>query len=506
MANYKLSGKHTSVWMDTTKDTSYPPLSKESEFDVVVIGAGIAGLNTAFRLKSEGKKVAVIDRGKIASSVSGHTTAHISSAHSLIYDRLSVDFGERAKIYADANQYAISEYERIIKQKSINCDFKRVDTYIFIEDEKRKAEYENEYNAALKFELPVTWVNEAPLPFKNYGAIKYSNQAQFHPRKYLQSLAKLIDGQGSVILENTKAIDIKEDKDSIEIITENGNLRAKNAVMTTHSPFLIRGNYFLKVEQYSSYVLGVYLKKELTRALFDSSDHYIRTFDTKEGQLVIIGGEDHKVGQEKSTLERYEVLEQWVRDYLPVKRIAYQWCTQDNYSPEEVPLIGPYGAGYKRLFVATGFKGWGMTHGMVTSKIITDCILKKDNPWLELYSPDRKTSLRTKFWGLQMNVNTAQATITGVIKKVPERNIENIKEGNGKVILTQDKKMAVYKDTDGMTHAVSAKCTHMGCIVGWNNAEQSWDCPCHGSRYTQDGKVIYGPALKNLEPYKKISK
>jgi glycine/D-amino acid oxidase-like deaminating enzyme/nitrite reductase/ring-hydroxylating ferredoxin subunit len=496
---YELAGKAESLWIATTPDTDFPSLQENISVDVAVLGGGIAGITSALFIKESGMTVAVVEAKRIIKGVTGHTTAHISSAHNLIYRHLIDRFGkDDAKLYANANQEAIGKIARLVDKNNIDCDFRRTSEYIYAESREELDKIKSEYEAAKSLGLPVSSADAAPLPFKTYGAIRYQNQAQFHPRKYLLALSQMIPGKGSYIFENTRTLDVEGGK-PYRIKTDKGYLTAKNVIIATHYPILNQGLLFMRMEPYRSYVLGIRVADEVPEEMFDSSgdpSHYIRTQSTPNGSLIIIGGEDHPTGHEANTIERYKRLEKYARERFRVKSIDYRWSTQDNYSFDKVPFIGRL-SGSKHLYVATAFKGWGMTHGTIAGMILSDMILGISNPYQELYDPGRFKPITTAKKLVTQNVHIAETLIKGRLSK-PEK-LTRLEIGEARVAEIDDKEAGVYKDDKGNIHAVSSACTHMGCIVSWNNAERSWDCPCHGSRFDSDGEVIHSPAVKNLE-------
>ena len=499
-------GKAESFWIATTPETEFPSLVEDTSVDVAILGGGIVGITSALFLKEAGLSVAVIEANRIIKGVTGYTTAHITSAHNLIYNHLTQHFSkDEAQQYANANQEAIEKIAQLVKEHDIDCDFRRTSEYIYAESEEDVEELRREFEAAKSLGLPVSYMDAAPLPFKTYGSIHYKNQAQFHPRKYLLALAKLIPGNGSFVFENTRALDV-ESGEPHKIKTDKGYLTAKRVIIATNFPFLNQGMFFARMEVYRSYVLGIRIADEIPQEMFDSSkdpSHYIRTQPTSDGILVIVGGEDHPTGHAADTIEYYKRLEQFARDHFQVKSIDYHWSTQDNYSFDRVPFIGRFTPGSKHIYVDTAFKGWGMTHSMVAATILSDLVLGMSNPYQELYNPGRFKLLTTGGKLITQNIQIAETLLRGRLSKPEKYSGLNI--GEAKVVDIKGEEVAVYKDYEGNIHAVSPTCTHMGCVLSWNSAEKSWDCPCHGSRFNFDGKFIHGPAVKDLER-KEISK
>lgn len=498
------SGKHHPVWSETAKGFEFPSLEKDEETDVAIVGAGIAGITTAFFLTRSGKKVSVFESGKIISGVTGHTTAKITSLHTLIYHFLIEKFGiENAKKYAEANQNAIEKINSLINENKIECDFQRKDAYTYTEKNDGIDSIKKELQACLQLGLPASYETNLPLPFPVKAAIKFSNQAQFNPRKYLLALAQIIQKEGGRIFENSKILDIHESENHCELATKKGRIKAKQIIIATHFPILNNGMLYAKMYPDRSYAMAVKIDGPVPDGMFinaDEPERSIRSYSNGNSEFLIVGGENHKTGETEDTQGKYENLEKFTRSWFRIKSIDYYWSTQDNFTFDKVPFIGKL-PGTKKIFVATGFGGWGMTNGTVSGMIIHDLILKKENRWAELFSPERlnlKTSPEEFF---SQNIDVAKKYIRDriKIKKIKREEADEISPWEHKIVKIGDEKIAIYKDEEKKIHAVSAKCTHLGCIVRWNNAEKSWDCPCHGSRFDPDGKVLHSPAIKDLK-------
>lgn len=502
-----LPGKAQSLWIGTTQETSYPLLQMSISADVAILGAGIAGLTAAVLLKQAGVKVAVIEAGRVAGGVSGHTTAKITSAHTLIYDYLISNFGkERAHLYADANQAAIERIASFIKEKGISCDFSRTFACTYTEDEKNLDKIEAEVNAAKKLGLPAAYADTLPLPFRIKGAVCFSNQAQFHPRKYLLSLAALIPGDGSHIFEATRAVGIDQTQShSYRIKTQQGEVNARSVIVATHFPFLNRGLFFARMYPRRSYLMAMHIKgNQVPDGMFITPDepHHrtIRSHIMESGEkFLLAGGEHHKTGQGEDTREYYRRIEQYARERFEVESIDYRWSTQDNVSIDHVPFIGPFTLLSRQLYVATGFGGWGMTNGTVAGMILPDLILGRPNPWAALFDPCRLPNMTGAKTFISQNLNVARAFACGHLLHSPlKRSFADLTEGEGAIVQIDATRVAAYKDDKATVHAFSANCTHLGCVLSWNSAEKTWDCPCHGARFDYDGKVIHAPAIKDL--------
>lgn len=497
-----LPGQPVSLWMATTPKTDFPSLPGNVSVDVAILGGGIAGIATALLLKQAGATVAVVEAGRIVESVTGNTTAKITSLHSLIYDHLISQFGvERAQAYAHAQQSAIEKIASLVEVHTIDCDFRRIAAYTYAEDEKELEQITAEVEAATKLGLPASYVETTPLPYEVKGAIKFDNQAQFHPRKYLLALARMIAGDGSYVFEQTRAGEIK-DEEPCTVTTDRGTLKAKSVVIATHFPYYDPNIYFSMLFPMRSYVLGCRLNTAAPEGMFiniGTPHRSIRSNPFEGGEILMVGGENHKAGQGGDTRERYKRLEEWARARFDVKQIEYRWSTQDNNTPDKVPYIGKLSSGSKHLYVATGFGGWGMTNSHVAAMILSDLILGRDNSWSALFAPSRFKPLTSAKDLITENLNVAKEFVSDRISTPKAGSKDELPEKSGEVVEWNGEKIALYKDDKGATHAVSAVCTHMGCLVHWNTAERSWDCPCHGSRFNYDGQVIQGPANQDLK-------
>ncbi|MGZ8161359.1 MAG: FAD-dependent oxidoreductase [Methylobacter sp.] len=502
---HSLPGKPISLWLDTTPETDFPSLKNNLAVDIAIIGGGLAGLTAATLLKAQGKTVAVIEAVRIVHGVTGYTTAKITSLHTLIYDHLIRHFGEeKARAYADANQAAIERIARFVQEKQIDCDFIRTEAYTYTESWSQVEQIRAEVNSALKLGLPASFTDNTPLPFPVKGAVRFDNQAQFHPRKYLLALAQEIPGEGSFIFEGTRVIDLSEDESCL-VTTERGTISAQDVIIASHFPFNDKTLYASRLHPFRSYVLGVRLQDPVPRGMFISTDpaYSLRSHPVEDGELLLVGGEKHTAGQGGDTVARYQRLEQWARAHFAVKSVAYRWSTQDNRTVDHVPYIGRSTPLSKHVYVATGFGGWGMTNSTVAGMLLSDLILDRINPWAEVYDPNRLNLESVPEFVKQ----TADIVSHFISDRMPEEDAGSISiaPGEGKVVNTAEGNIALYKSEEGILTTLSPICTHMGCVVHWNPAEKSWDCPCHGSRFAADGKVIHGPAITDLEEIMEVN-
>ena len=497
-------GELESFWIESTRDTRFPNLSENISADVLVIGGGIVGITAAILLKEAGKNVVLVEAERVIKDVTGHTTAKITSLHGYIYKHLldAIRF-EKAKIYADANQSALEFIAENVKKRNINCDFRRTKAYTYTEEKKMLRFVKDEADAAKKLGLPASFTDKTDLPFQIKGAVCFENQAQFHPRKYLLALAKEFVRKGGQIFENTRIIDLEE-KDGLVLADTGENIiKAKNVVVATHFPFFDKGRFYSKLYPRRSYVLGIYINGEVPEGVYYARDRNIRSIrcqQTDKGPILFIGGEGHKAGQVSDTMSRYKNLEDYARERFDVKSIDYHWSTQDNDTPDGLPYIG-LSPGSKNIYLASGFGGWGMTNGTAAAMIIKDLILGNENKWVPIFDPGRPLKTVKRFFTEGFNVFEQYAD---KYLGRPKETLEDLGDDEGAVIKIHNRKSAVYKDEKGKLKTLSPLCTHMSCEVNWNNAERTWDCPCHGSRFDRSGKVIHGPALKDLLEEEKI--
>lgn len=474
-----------SVWSESCKFRKREALNKDIKTDVLVIGAGIAGVLTAYMLKQKGREVVLIDAAEIASGNTKNTTAKIASQHDLIYSKLIAEFGEeKARQYAKANELAIKKYKEIIEDKRIECDFEEKPAYVYSLNEVDVLKEEVE--AAKNLGIDAEFVQEANLPFKINGAVKFNNQAQFNPLKFLKGISNEL-----VIYENTRALEIKENL----VVTSGGNITANNIVVATHYPIMnAPGYYFMKMHQERSYVLALENTSEFDGMYIDlnKEGYSFRTYNN----LLLLGGISHRTGENEEG-GSYDELRKVAKRLYPKAKEKYYWSAQDCMTIDGIPYIGRYSSETPNIYVATGFNKWGMTSSMVSAMIISDMILEKENDFSEIFSPRR--------FDLSLSINNIANDLIETAKNfiaqkvyIPSSEIEHIKNGHGGIIEYNGEKVGVYKNKEGKEFFVSTKCTHLGCQLSWNADELTWDCPCHGSRFDYKGRLIGSPATKDL--------
>lgn len=493
--------KHASFWLDSTHAPKYSPLEGDAEADVGVIGGGIAGLTTAYLLAREGVRVTVIDSSRIISGVTGFTTAKISSNHGLIYQQLARKFGEDgARTYGQANEAALNFIAETVELEQISCDFRRQPAYLYTERRLELPKFAAEIELTQRLGLPSEPADKIPLPFETAGGLVYRNQAEFHPRSYLLALVDRITEAGGTIYEQTRATDVRG-ADRKEVITDRGTIRADYVVVATHYPFLDRGLFFAKIHPKRSYVVAAYMKEPPPPGMYASTGsptYTIRSQPTPKGELVMFLGGSHRPG-EGDEREWYTKVEDWARERFPIREVAYRWSTQDNVSVDLVPYIGPLTPLEPNVTVATGFHGWGMTLGTLSGMILSDRILSRPNEYADFFSPNRVNPSASAQKVVIENAHAGLKFVADYLKRGEKVPVSAIRAGEGRILRINGEKVGVFRDESGKLHGVSPVCTHLYCQVHFNNAERTWDCPCHGSRFDHTGNVIQGPATKDLE-------
>jgi glycine/D-amino acid oxidase-like deaminating enzyme/nitrite reductase/ring-hydroxylating ferredoxin subunit len=488
-----------SLWLDTVERAPRPVLREDVHADVCVVGGGITGLSAALRFARAGASVVVIEGRFIGAGATGYTTAKLSSLHGLTYAKLARDLGEdAARVYGETNQRGIERAFELAGEFGIDCDLRRKPNLTYTESGADREQIEAEVEAARRAGLPASLVEEADLPFPIAAAVRFADQAEFHPVKFLEGLARALDGAGARIHEGTLAVSVDAGT-PCRVRTEGGRtITAGSVVVATHLPFLDRGLYFARCHPERSYVVaapyeagaagaGMYLSTE-------SPAHSIRTHALNGRTWLLVGGESHKTGQADAS-ERYERLERWTRERFNVDPVM-RWATQDQMPVDGVPYVGPVDPVSKNVYVATGFRKWGLAMGLAAAELLGAWVEGHDHPWRDLYDT-RRLRLRVGAGSLlRENANVALRFVGDRIVK--RADVESIERGQGRIVGVGLGQHAVYRDDQGELHALSARCTHLGCIVNWNSGEGTWDCPCHGSRFGPRGEVIMGPAVKGL--------
>ena len=498
------SGATTSFWMELSLP-DHPPLAEDCATEVCIVGAGIAGLSTAYHLAREGRRVVVLDDGAIGSGETGRTTSHLSNAFDDRYHRVESRHGEEiSRLVAQSHTAAIDRIEAIVRDEGIECDFRRVDGYLFSPPEAPADELEKELRAAHRAGLSeVSRVDAPPGATQPLGpALLFPRQGQIHPLAYLAGLAQRIVSLGGRIHCGTHVSEI-QDGNPVCTRTQDGRIvSAAAAVVATNTPINNRFIIHTKQAPYRTYVVGLRVAKGSMpwAQWWDTLDpyHYVRIAGHLDDghDLLIVGGEDHKTGQEDAAEARFERLAAWARARFPVQgEPLYRWSGQVMEPIDGLAFIGR-NPGDEHVFIVTGDSGNGMTHGTIAGMLLTDLIMGRENPWAHAYHPSR-TSLKALGEFAKENANVA-AQYKDWLTGGEVSQVDEIAPGEGAVIRHHLHKIAVYQDPAEGPRAFDATCPHLGCIVEWNRTEKSWDCPCHGSRFDAHGRVINGPAIRGL--------
>ncbi|WP_408008745.1 FAD-dependent oxidoreductase [Pseudalkalibacillus sp. A8] len=494
------------IWRADAGLPSFDTLTEDQTVDVAIIGGGITGITTAYLLSRSGHKVALIDAGNIINGTTGHTTAKITAQHDLIYDELIQHIGEvRAKQYYQSNTEAIRFIQNIINENNTDCDFKNEDAYLYATTKASKQKLQKEYDAYRKLGIDGDLVDQIPFDIPVESALVMKNQAQFHPLRYLLPLTEKIKANGGQIFENTTAVDV-ETGTKPTVVTRNGfKINCNHVVIASHFPFFEgKGFYFARMYAERSYAIAIKSEKPYPGGMYLSVDQpkrSLRTTTFNGEEYILVGGENHKTGHGINTIKHYEALQDWAQITLGIREYPFRWSTQDLTTIDKIPYIGKIRSKYDNIFIATGFKKWGMTTSAIAAQLITDLITKGLSPYADLYTPSRfYTDPSLKNLVVQ-NADVAGHFVAGKVG-LAHRKLKEMANDEGAVVKVNGKRAGAYKDKNGCLHLVDTTCTHMGCETEWNSGDRTWDCPCHGSRFAIDGTVVEGPAEK---PLKKVS-
>lgn len=492
-----------SLWIETTKnEIQLQSLEKDETTEVCIIGAGLFGLTTAYYLTKKGFKVIVVEKGEFGEKVSGNTTGKITSQHGLFYDYLINDYGEDyARKYLEANEIAIENIKQIIEEEKIECDFSIRDSYVYTTQEDEVIKIQNEIDAVRKLGKNAEFVTKTDLPFKIKGAIKFTGQAQFHVRKYMVGLCKSILRQNK-IYNYTTVVDVKKEGENYIVYTDKGNITTKYVVLASHYPIInMPGFYFTKMYQSTSYIIAIETNQKKPQGMYINIKEPIyscRTATYNGKEILLIAGSDHKTGEPIEDDSKYKNLENRAKELYPDCKVIFRWNTRDCIGLDKIPYIGEFSNIMKNMYVGTGFKKWGMTLSNVAANIVVDEIMNKKNKFAEIFNSTRMNPIKNR-WEVKNMLKQTVDSIALNKFKIDVESIDKIQNDNGAIIEINGENIGIYKDSNGKKYAVKPNCTHLGCLLSWNNLDKTWDCPCHGSRFDYKGNNIYEPAIKNLD-------
>lgn len=533
-----------SYWINSEKNKEkYNKVEKNIETDICIIGGGITGISTAYYLTKENLKVTVLDMGKIGFQTTGNSTAKITSQHGLFYKYLKDSKGEDfARLYYDANEDAIKNIKKIVEKEKIQCDLECQSAYVLAANREEVQKVKDEVEVVRGFGGHVEYleredIDKNLLILNPLAAIRFKNQAQFNSYKYTIELAKVCKNLGANIYENTKVVDVRNEKDYYYLETEDGyKIKAKYLVITTKYPIInIPGFYFMKMYQSTSYGISIPVKEKLFDGMYITSknpkvslrmakvdnniikdvvDGNIENYAkqdkenrkrVKEKQnskidneyVLIVVGADHKTGEKTDLSNSYKKLENIAKQIYPQGKVENYWNTEDCITLDKIPYIGKYSNMWENAYVATGFNKWGITTSNIAANIITDMIIGRKNRYEDIFISTRVEPVKNR----QEVGNMLKETVSSLVLKkfeLPESEQASLKNEEGKIIEIEGEKVGAYKDKEGRIYTIVPKCAHLGCELSWNNLEKTWDCPCHGSRYDYTGKMLYGPTVKDL--------
>ncbi|HMF81281.1 MAG TPA: FAD-dependent oxidoreductase [Candidatus Acidoferrum sp.] len=508
MRTDQLKMKNVPFWIDSAPIQKFPKLQRNINVDVVVVGAGVTGITTAHLLKTAGLRVALIERERVASIDTGHTTAHLTYVTDVELQKLARNFGkDHAQAAWDAGAAAVDEIERIVREQEIECEFRRVPGYLHVRiggsSKKEVSSLKKEADLASKLGFDAAYVNS--IPYFSVPGVRFANQAKFHPRKYLRALVEKIPGDGSHVFEKSAATEFDAKKHRVKV---NRNwIGFDRVVLATNNPLIgfasIVGATLLqtKLSLYTSYVLGAQVPSNtVPEALFwDTREPYdYLRLDLHRGfDYLVYGGEDNKTGQKRETGKAYARLLVRLKKIIPKARVDHRWSGQVISTPDGLPYMGENA---EHQFVATGYCGNGITFGTVAAMMARDWTTGRRNPWMDLFAVDRKKIKGATLNYLRENKDYPYYMIKDRLARPETDSVRELKPGDGMLIGSRGKKIAAFRDRNGKIHRLSPVCTHLGCLVRWNPAESTWDCPCHGSRFKPTGEVIAGPAEEALAP------
>jgi glycine/D-amino acid oxidase-like deaminating enzyme/nitrite reductase/ring-hydroxylating ferredoxin subunit len=496
-------GSNKSLWQQHNAYQVANTANLNDLYDVIIIGGGITGLTTAVLLQASGKKCLLIEAHTIGFGTTGGTTAHLNTFFDTPYNKVIKNFGaNNAKLLAQGAKSAISLIKKNISDYNIDCDFTELDGYLFSINEAQDRELIEITDACKELGVAAAFTNESPFPIPYLKMTVFKNQAQFNPIKYIFSLAKKYESLGGKIVEHNRVLDVDAEGDEVAVKTEKGVIKGYKAVYATHIPPGVNLLH-LRCAPYRSYAIAVKLKSEKYPAAlgYDMNDpyHYYRTQNVEGQNYLIVGGEDHKTGHETNTDACFRRLESHVKSYFDVKEVAFKWSSQFYEPVDGLPYIGKLPGTEKNIYVATGYGGNGMIYGTLAAITLSNLFINGKSVYADLFDPGRSKPVAGFSNFVKENADVVKHLIADKFAADKIKELTEIAPGEGRIIKHDGHVLALYKDNLHEVHLLNPVCTHLKCNVAWNSSEKSWDCPCHGARYSIEGDVLTGPARHNLE-------
>lgn len=489
---------HTPLWWDGVRAPRRGPLEGDTHCDVAVIGAGITGLTTALLVAQEGLSVCVVDRGEVASGTSGHTTGKVTSQHGLTYARLRARSREAAHIYASSMEAARERVSSLAD--GIDCDLTRAPALVYASEADERTELEAEARAAREAGLPMTVQEQTELPFETAGALRLEGQNHLHPVRYLLDLAAKVEAHGGEIHTETVATGVDEETHGCRVHTDRGVIRARHVVVATLLPFLDRGLHFARTSPSRAHVVTARVRGGLPDGMWQGASDRgfsLRRVRFDNEDLLMALGHSHRTG-EAGDADHHTHVASYVAEHWPVEGFVHRWSAQDFMPDDGVPYIGAITPRSRRVHVVTGLRKWGLTGGTLAGMLITEALVGRAHPWSDFFSARRPPRLSSAAAMASGNTRVALHFVGDRLRDRGQRRLEELAPGEGAIVSCDGRKVAGHRSADGTLRAVDARCTHLGCQVRWNALEDSWDCPCHGSRFAPDGSVLEGPATAPL--------
>jgi glycine/D-amino acid oxidase-like deaminating enzyme/nitrite reductase/ring-hydroxylating ferredoxin subunit len=492
-----------SLWLQALPETGYGQLTHDTTVDVAVVGGGLAGLTSALLLKRQGATVAVVEADRVGTGVSGNNTAKVTALQSTMYSRITQLHGRQAAAdYAAASTAGVAKVAELVAQEHIDCTLRRLPTHTYALTDDERPAVEAEYDAARHAGLPVQVDEAVDLPFPVMTAVRLDDQIVFHPLRYALGLAAAVHGDGSVVFEHSRVHDVQEGTPCL-VRTEHGTVRAERVVIATHFPSLNRGLYFARLAPSRSYCIAARLRNGTPPSTLAINVGSTTWSVSSTPELLILAGQGHPTGAHGTDSQRYQNLIDFARRHWDIDAVTHRWSAQDPIPYDNLPMIGTYTPFSTRLYVVTGFMKWGLASTAFAAMILADLLAGRPNPWAARFTPHRMSARALPTIG-KLNAKVAADFVGDRLAPGDRDGAEDVPRGHVRVVRDGTSKTGLYLDDNGTLHAVSLRCTHLGCYLRFNHAERSWDCPCHGSRFDVDGNVLEGPATTPL-PRKHVS-